>query len=172
MPSALQAKLLRALESGEIRRIGENEPRRVDVRFIAATNTDLQGAVDRGAFRADLFYRLNVHRIHLPPLRDRKGDIQILLDHFLQRYGSARDVTGYSDEARDALVAYAYPGNVRQLEHIVQRAVAIARGPMLLKEDLPEELFAGPQDPGCHAAARNPAGDCERLRIYGDASFR
>jgi two-component system response regulator HydG len=162
MPSALQAKLLRALESGEIRRIGENEPRRVDVRFIAATNTDLQGAVDRGAFRADLFYRLNVHRIHLPPLRDRKGDIQILLDHFLQRYGSARDVTGYSDEARDALVAYAYPGNVRQLEHIVQRAVAIARGPMLLKEDLPEELFAGPQDPGCHAGDGSVAAARER----------
>jgi len=162
MPSALQAKLLRALESGEIRRIGENEPRRVDVRFIAATNTDLQAAVDRGAFRADLFYRLNVHRIHLPPLRDRKGDIQILLDHFLQRYGSARDVTGYSDEARDALLAYAYPGNVRQLEHIVQRAVAIARGPMLLKEDLPEELFARSQDPGPHAADGSVAAARER----------
>ena len=79
-----QAKLLRALESGEVRRIGENEPRRVDVRFIAATNTDLQAAVDRGAFRADLFYRLNVHRIHLPPLRDRTGDIEILLDHFIR----------------------------------------------------------------------------------------
>ena len=84
MPAALQAKLLRALESGEVRRIGENEARRVDVRFIAATNTDLQAAVDRGAFRADLFYRLNVHRIHLPPLRDRTGDIEILLDHFIR----------------------------------------------------------------------------------------
>jgi two-component system response regulator HydG len=162
MPAALQAKLLRALESGEIRRIGENDPRRVDVRFIAATNTNLQAAVDRGAFRADLFYRLNVHRIHLPPLRDRKGDIQILLDHFLQRYGTARDVTGYSDEARDALVAYRYPGNVRQLEHIVQRAVAIARAPMLMKEDLPEELFAGPQDAGPHAADGSVAAARER----------
>jgi DNA-binding NtrC family response regulator len=162
MPAALQAKLLRALESGEVRRIGENEPRRVDVRFIAATNTDLQSAVDRGTFRADLFYRLNVHRIHLPPLRERTGDVEILLDHFLRRYGGAREVTGYGDEARLALVAYAYPGNVRQLEHIVQRAVAIARGPVLQKEDLPDELFARPQDQGPHAADGSVAAARER----------
>ena len=85
MPAALQAKLLRSLESGEVRRIGENEPRHVDVRFIAATNTDLQAAVDRGAFRADLFYRLNVHRIHLPPLRERGEDI----DHSARSFSSA-----------------------------------------------------------------------------------
>jgi transcriptional regulator with PAS, ATPase and Fis domain len=142
MPAALQAKLLRALESGEVRRIGENEARKVDVRFIAATNADLQGAVDRGAFRADLFYRLNVHRIHLPPLRDRAGDVEVLLDHFLYRYGATREVTAYSPAARSALLSYDYPGNVRQLEHIVQRAVAIAQGTHIEQDDLPDELFA------------------------------
>jgi DNA-binding NtrC family response regulator len=142
MPAGLQATLLRALESGEVRRIGENEARKVDVRFIAATNADLQGAVDRGAFRADLFYRLNVHRIHLPPLRDRAGDVEVLLDHFLHRYGATREVTAYSPGARSALLSYDYPGNVRQLEHIVQRAVAIARGTHIEQDDLPDELFA------------------------------
>ena len=142
MPSALQAKLLRALESGEVRRIGENEARHVDVRFVAATNADLQQAVASGAFRNDLFYRLNVHRIHLPALRERGDDLALLLDHFLERYSMGTEVTGYSDAARAALVVYDYPGNVRQLEHIVQRAVAVSRGPLIDPADLPEELYA------------------------------
>jgi two-component system response regulator HydG len=142
MPSALQAKLLRALESGEVRRIGENEARHIDVRFLAATNTDLQQAVASGAFRNDLFYRLNVHRIHLPALRERGDDLALLLDHFLERYSVGTEVTGYSDPARAALVEYDYPGNVRQLEHIVQRAVAVSRGPLIDPADLPEELYA------------------------------
>ena len=87
MPCGVQAKLLRALEAGEVRRIGENEGRRVDVRFVAATNADLQSAVDAGTFRSDLYYRLNVHRIHLPPLRDRRGDMEQLIDFFLARIG-------------------------------------------------------------------------------------
>ena len=90
MPKALQAKLLRALESGEVRRIGENESRVVDVRFVAATNVDLNRAVDAGEFRTDLFYRLNVHRVHLPPLREREGDVRLLIEHFLARYGRRR----------------------------------------------------------------------------------
>ena len=142
MAAGVQAKLLRALEAGEVRRIGENEARHVDVRFVAATNADLQGAVDGGAFRSDLFYRLNVHRVHLPPLRERRSDIARLVDFFLDRYGPAAGVTGASEAARAALVAYDYPGNVRQLEHVVQRAVAVAHGPVLEPEDLPEELFA------------------------------
>jgi len=163
MPPALQAKLLRALESGEVRRIGENEARKVDVRFIAATNTDLQGAVDAGRFRADLFYRLNVHRIHLPALRDRQGDAEVLIDHFLRRYGAVTEITSYSDAARAALLKYEYPGNVRQLEHIVQRAVAVARGPLIEPDDLPEELFACRQtDPASHAADGSVAAARER----------
>src|SRR5262245_19209575 len=106
MPAGVQAKLLRALEAGEVRRIGENEVRRVDVRFVAATNTDLQSAVDAGTFRADLFYRLNVHRIHLPPLRDRPGDVERLIAFFLEQTGGPVGVTAINDAARQALLSY------------------------------------------------------------------
>ena len=142
MPLALQAKLLRALESGEVRRIGENESRTVDVRFLAATNVDLKAAVDRGEFRGDLYYRLNVHRVHLAPLRERPGDIELLIQHFLARYGPPVGVTGYTPDAREALLKYPYPGNVRELEHILQRAAAIAPAPEIDRADLPEELLA------------------------------
>ena len=140
----LQAKLLRALESGEVRRVGENQPHAVDVRFVAATNADIESAVRAGTFRADLYYRLNVHRIHLPPLRERGGDIAALVETFLHRYGPSAGVTGCSDAARAALLAYDYPGNVRQLEHVIQRAAAVARGPVIEPADLPEELLALP----------------------------
>ena len=162
MAPAVQAKLLRALEAGEVRRIGENDPRHVDVRFVAATNSDLQAAVDAGTFRSDLFYRLNVHRIHLPPLRERPGDIERLLDFFLERVGPPAGVTGVSDAARAALVAYDYPGNVRQLEHVIQRAVAVARGAIVEPADLPEELFARAADPNAAAADGSVAAARER----------
>jgi two-component system response regulator HydG len=154
MPAGVQAKLLRALEAGEVRRIGENEPRRVDVRFVAATNADLQAAVDTGVFRSDLYYRLNVHRIHLPPLRERRGDVEQLITFFLAQVGAPAGVTGITDAARQALAAYEYPGNVRQLEHIIQRAVAVARASVLEPADLPEELFASR-----HADAQSAAAD-------------
>ena len=161
LSKAVQAKLLRAVEAGEVRRIGENENRHVDVRFVAATNVDLKSAVDSGEFRSDLFYRLNVHRVHLAPLRERAGDVRQLVEHFLARDGAPAGVTGCSDAAWDALLAYSYPGNVRQLEHIVQRAVAVARGPALQLDDLPEELVAPPPAPpvaeGTVAAARERA---------------
>jgi DNA-binding NtrC family response regulator len=166
MSKPLQAKLLRALESGEVRRIGENDSRKVDVRFVAATNMDLKVAVDTGEFRSDLYYRLNVHRVHMPPLRERTGDLQLLVEHFLQRYGAPAGVERCSQPAWDALTAYEYPGNVRQLEHVVQRAVAIARGPELERDDLPEELLApraaAPAPEGTVAEAREQA---ERERI-------
>jgi two-component system, NtrC family, response regulator HydG len=163
MATGVQAKLLRALEAGEVRRIGENDSRKVDVRFVAATNSDLQAAVDAGTFRSDLFYRLNVHRIHLPPLRERPGDIEELVDFFLQRIGPPAGVTGVSDPARAALVGYDYPGNVRQLEHVIQRAVAVARGPIVEPSDLPEELFATrAADPQTTAADGTVAAARER----------
>jgi two-component system response regulator HydG len=163
MPCGVQAKLLRALEAGEVRRIGENEGRRVDVRFVAATNADLQSAVDAGTFRSDLYYRLNLHRIHLPPLRDRRGDVAQLIDFFLARVGPGAGVTGVDDAARAALIAYDYPGNVRQLEHVLQRAVAVARGPVLECADLPEELFAvRAVDPNAAAADGTVAAARER----------
>jgi two-component system response regulator HydG len=160
MPKASQAKLLRAVESGEVRRIGDNESRTVDVRFVAATNVDLKAAVDRGEFRSDLFYRLNVHHVHLPPLRDRGGDVRLLIEHFVGRYGGGR-IAGLAPATWDALLAYDYPGNVRQLEHVIQRAVAIARGTTLEPADLPEEIVAprpsAPPAEGSVAAARERA---------------
>jgi two-component system response regulator HydG len=163
MPAGVQAKLLRALEAGEVRRIGENEARHVDVRFVAATNADLQAAVDAGVFRSDLYYRLNVHRVHLPPLRERPGDIAQLIAFFLQQAGAPAGVTGISDAARAALLAYDYPGNVRQLEHIIQRAAAVARTSIIETADLPEELFASRQpDPQSSAADGSVAAARER----------
>jgi DNA-binding NtrC family response regulator len=161
MSKGLQAKLLRVLEAGELRRIGENDSRRVDVRFVAATNVDLKGAVEAGEFRSDLYYRLHVHRIHMPPLRERAGDLRLLVNHFLEKYGTISGVSRCSDDAWELLSGYSYPGNVRQLEHIIQRAVAIARGPALEPDDLPEEVVA-PAVPatapeGSVAAARERA---------------
>src|SRR6478609_8146744 len=144
MSTTLQAKLLRAVESGEVRRIGENESRRADVRFVAATNVDLKAAIEAGDFRSDLYYRLNVHRIHIPPLRDRGGDLRVLVDHFVTRFGRDAGVERCGADAFARLSAYDFPGNVRQLEHIIQRAVAIAQGPELRPEDLPEEVVAPP----------------------------
>jgi DNA-binding NtrC family response regulator len=160
MSTTLQAKLLRAVETGEVRRIGENDPRTVDVRFVAATNVDLKAAVDAGSFRSDLYYRLNVHRIHMPPLRERSSDLRPLVDHFIGKYGPTSGVERCGEAAWLLLAAYAFPGNVRQLEHIVQRAVAIARGPELVPDDLPEEVIATPQAPpreSTVAAARERA---------------
>jgi two-component system response regulator HydG len=166
MAVGLQAKLLRALDSGEVRRLGENTTRRIDVRYVAATNIDLKAAVDRGVFRDDLFYRLNVFRVHLPPLRDRPGDIERLTEHFVARYGAGAGVTGLTRAAWDAVLAYPFPGNVRELEPMVQRAVAVAPGREIDTPDLPEELLAadapsGPPE-GSVTAARERA---ERERV-------
>ncbi len=161
LSKALQAKLLRALESGEVRRVGENDSRTVDVRFVAATNIDLKAATAAGEFRGDLYYRVHVHHVHMPPLRERTGDIPLLVAHFLARYGTGAGVTSCAPAAMEVLTAYAYPGNVRQLEHLVQRAVATARSSELTIDDLPEDLLAEPASPappeGTVAAAREKA---------------
>ncbi len=161
MSGALQAKLLRALESGEVRRMGENDSRRVDVRFVAATNVDLKAAIETGEFRRDLYYRLNVHLIHMPPLRERGDDLGLLAEHFLARFGPAAGVERFHPDAWRLLSGYSFPGNVRELEHMIQRAVAIAQGAELRPEDLPEEVTAPPPAPaapeGTVAAARERA---------------
>jgi two-component system response regulator HydG len=161
LSKGLQAKLLRALESGEVRRIGENDSRHIDVRFVAATNIDLTAATSAGEFRNDLYYRIHVHHVHMPPLRDRIGDIPLLVTHFLARSAKGTSVRTCSPAAIDVLSAYSYPGNVRQLEHIVQRAVATAHAMELTPDDLPEELLAEPSAPpppeGTVAAAREKA---------------
>jgi DNA-binding NtrC family response regulator len=137
---ALQVKLLRVLQFGEMQRIGENATRTLDVRIIAATNRDLADMVKRGLFRADLFYRLNVIPIHVPPLRERREDVPALVDRFIgkanERHG--RKITGIAREAMDALMRYPFPGNVRELENMVERAVVLSRTDMLLGRDFPD----------------------------------
>ncbi|MBI2834308.1 MAG: sigma-54-dependent Fis family transcriptional regulator [Acidobacteria bacterium] len=146
MPRTVQAKLLRVFEAGEIRRVGENETRHVDVRIVAATNSDLKAAIAAGDFRQDLYYRLDVLHVHLPALRDRGNDVLELADHFLAKYGPGAGVSGLGDPARAAVASYAFPGNVRQLEHAIQRAVASARSATIELADLPDDLRDS--DPG------------------------
>ncbi len=134
---AFQAKLLRALQEGEIRRIGENRPIKVDLRVIAATNIDLGTAVEERRFRQDLYYRLNVARFHLPPLRNRREDVPLLVDFFLDKY--TRKMTKraeLADGVIDQLVAYAYPGNVRELENMVEQAVALSSAGVITVDDI------------------------------------
>jgi two-component system NtrC family response regulator len=139
LTQAVQVKLLRFLQEREFQRIGDNRTRQSDVRVISATNRDLAARIREGAFREDLFYRLNVVTITIPPLRERKEDISPLMDHFLQRYSSqnGKSVEGFLPEARDLLLRYDYPGNVRELENIIERAVVIARGSIISTKDLP-----------------------------------
>jgi len=138
----LQAKLLRALQQREIERLGGTRTIPVDVRVIAATNTDLLRATRAGAFREDLFYRLNVVPLGVPALRERKSDIPILVDHFVRKYSQEfkKDVRGISRGALPPLEAYDWPGNVRELENIIERGVALATRPVIRLEDLPLEL--------------------------------
>lgn len=136
---SLQVKLLRAIQFGVIERIGENKPRTLDVRIIAATNRDLGALVSEGKFRKDLFYRLNVIGLFIPPLRARKEDIGPLIDHFIERFNerNSREVTGLSREAMDRLMKHSFPGNVRELENIIERAVVLCAGNLILERDLP-----------------------------------
>jgi len=137
-----QVKLLRALQDGEVRRVGSNESVRVDVRPISATNKDLRKAMEEGTFREDLYYRLNVFHIHLPPLRDRREDIPLLVGYFLDKYTRRMHKTlrGFSEDAQYLLLKYEYPGNVRELENAIQRAVAVADGDVARPEDLPADM--------------------------------
>jgi DNA-binding NtrC family response regulator len=135
----VQVKLLRVLQEKEFERLGGNATIKTDVRLIAATNRDLEAAIREGGFREDVYYRLNVVTISLPPLRERKEDIPALLDHFLRRYSAEnrKDIQGVSAEARDLLMRYSYPGNVRELENIIERAVVLSRTGIVTTADLP-----------------------------------
>jgi two-component system NtrC family response regulator len=142
---ALQVKLLRVLQERQFERLGSSRTLTVDVRVIAATNKDLESAMRAGTFREDLYYRLNVVTIQIPPLRDRREDIPLLLDHFLRKFAekNRRNVTGLTAAARDALLKYEYPGNVRELENIAERAVLLCRGQVIDLEDLPATVRPG-----------------------------
>jgi DNA-binding NtrC family response regulator len=135
---SVQANLLRAIEEKEVRPVGTSRPVRVDVRLIASTNVDLAEAVKNGRFREDLYYRLNVFPITVPPLRDRKEDIPPLAEHFLRRASRnlRKAVSSLSDEVLDALMAYGWPGNVRELENVIERAVIVEDGPEITRASL------------------------------------
>ncbi len=142
LPQTSQVKLLRALQDGEVRRVGSNSSIRVDVRIISATNRDLRRAMEERGFREDLYYRLNVFQIEVPPLRERREDIPLLAGYFLDRYAAKmhKSLSGFSEEAQVRLVRYDYPGNVRELENALQRAVALAEGDVIRPEDLPPQM--------------------------------
>lgn len=137
-----QVKLLRVLQEGEFERVGGTKTIKVDVRVIAATNKDLKAAVEKGEFREDLYYRLKVVPIHLPPLRERKDDIPLLVRHFIEKFNRemGREVTNLSPRAMELLMEYHYPGNIRELEHIMEHAFVRCQGRTILPENLPREL--------------------------------
>ncbi len=147
IPQPTQVKLLRVLQNGELKRVGSAEVRQVDVRVIAATNVDLSKATQQGLFREDLYYRLNVITIGLPPLRERQGDISLLALHFLRKYNvrTGKSIEGLRPEVMAVLESYPWPGNVRELENAVERAVVLGRGHEIELTDLPENLRATPQ---------------------------
>jgi len=139
MPPSTQVKLLRALQEGQIERVGGTEVIDVDVRVVAATNRDLEAMIREKQFREDLFYRLNVIRIPIPPLRDRKADIPPLVDHFVGRFAglNERDIGGVDAQAMDLLMKHNWSGNVRELENAIESAVVLCRGHVLTRMDLP-----------------------------------
>jgi two-component system response regulator HydG len=142
MPMNTQIKLLRVLEDGHITRVGANEQVRVNVRLVAATNADMKEMVARGTFRKDLYYRLNVVNIFLPPLRERKMDLPLLMDHFLKEMLSrhTKQIQGFSKAARSALIAYDWPGNIRQLRNTVERMLVVDLDGLLDIDDLPDDI--------------------------------
>ena len=141
MSTNIQVHLLRVLEEKEFTRVGGNELIKVDVRVVSATNKDLKMAIEKGGFREDLYYRLNVVTIELPPLRERKEDIPLFAQHFLRKFAqeNQKEVTEFSPEAMQLLLNYDWPGNVRELENAIERAVILAKDSLITIPDLPYE---------------------------------
>ena len=161
IPVEMQVKLLRAIQEGEIDRVGGIKPITVDVRLIAATNRDLKKEIAAGRFREDLFYRLNVVPIHLPPLRERRSDIPLLVEHFLKIHAVRfrKPVTQVSPDAREALVNYAWPGNIRELENVIERCVLLSDGDTIRLRDLAPEVRAAAPGAGGAAAVEEDDDD-------------
>jgi two-component system NtrC family response regulator len=169
---SLQSKLLRVLQEKEFERVGSGQTLKVDVRVVAATNRNLEEAIQKGTFREDLYYRLNVVTVFLPPLRERKEDIPPLIDHFLRKYSreNQKSMVSLSKEARDLLLNYNYPGNIRELENIVERAVVLSRGDTIMTQDLPLNLREGKVEGLMKQAGKGRSlpetlEEIERLRI-------
>jgi two-component system nitrogen regulation response regulator GlnG len=169
MPVDLQAKILRVIQEKEFERVGGNRPIPVDVRITAATNQDLERAMKEGRFREDLYYRLNVVPIVVPPLRERKGDIPLLVDHFLRRFRDELDVEEkvMTPEAMRILNNYNWPGNVRELENTVKRAMVMSSGSKILPEDLPTAVFGEPHVKGARFKSLDELWE-EKLKTFID----
>jgi DNA-binding NtrC family response regulator len=166
LPVDLQAKLLRALQEREIRPVGATERVRIDLRVIAATNRDLESAIRAGGFRQDLYFRLNVVQIKLPPLRERKSDIPLLVNFFLEKFSDPqRPIRTISEDAMRRLMAYDWPGNVRELENAVERAVALGSGPILHIGDLPSNLQQGSSEKSLESNELTTIEEMERRFI-------
>ena len=161
MPLALQVKLLRVLQESTLRRLGDTRDRKIDVRVVAATARDLDAAVEEGDFREDLFYRLNVLPIQVPPLRERKADIPLLVEHFVRKHNRRlhTGVERVDASAMKVILAYPWPGNVRELENLMERAMVLADGATLVAEDLPDHLL-------------KPVGIEELVLASGDLSIK
>ena len=158
--AAVQVRLLRVLQEGEIERVGGQDQVRIDVRVVAATHRNLEEDVAAGRFREDLYYRLNVIQIRVPPLRERRGDVPLLAQHFLRQFcdKNRKTIRGFSDGAIKALDSYAWPGNVRELENSIERAVVLCRSDVVGVDDLPE-------------AVRAALGNAERPSAPGDGMY-
>ncbi len=175
LPLPLQVKLLRVLQERTYERVGDSHSQHADARIVAATNADLRAAVARGAFREDLFYRLRVVPIELPPLRARREDLEPIARYLLARVGArgGREVR-YSPDAVRALLRHDWPGNVRELENAIEFALAVCKGQTILPEDLPAEVLAGsaaPPEAAAPAAALDPGGERERIARALEAHF-
>jgi DNA-binding NtrC family response regulator len=165
MGAKMQAQLLRALQDGEIRRVGGNEAIKTDVRVVCATNRDLEAEVRAARFREDLFFRINVVTLKLPPLRDRRSDIPMLVGHFLRKFARRenRQVSGVAPEALAVLERYGWPGNVRELENVVERALTLVKGGVVLPSDLPREVLEAAQVAPLAQGAGNAAEPLAQL---------
>jgi DNA-binding NtrC family response regulator len=176
----IQVKLLRFLQERAFERVGGNETLKVDVRVIAATTRDLRTAIDRGTFRDDLFYRLNVVSLELPPLRERRGDITALASFFLRRYTAenGKTIETFTDDALQTLLEYRWPGNVRELENVVERAVVLAHGARIEKQQLPPSVVPAaerdgfPTIPGCTIAELERYAILKTLEACGGSTSK
>jgi DNA-binding NtrC family response regulator len=148
MPVVLQAKLLRVIEEREVRPLGDTHAHPIDVRIISSSNRDMKDVIHQGRFREDLYYRLKVIDIELPPLRERREDIPLLVEHFVERFGQEpkKRVSSVTEEALKALINYAWPGNVRELENVIQRAITLCQRDVILPEDLPTLILQEPKE--------------------------
>jgi transcriptional regulator with PAS, ATPase and Fis domain len=163
---ALQVKLLRVLQDGEYERVGETKTRKANVRIISATNQNLEELIRLGKFRNDLFYRLNIISIELPPLRERREDIPLLVEHFIEKHSRqlGKEIHGISDEAIRILIDHPWPGNIRQLENMIERACVLARETLILETDLPETMGRGAETANGVAFAAAPPGQGANLK--------